>query len=177
MKETDPMDKLARLYLKEVVVRHGIPVSIICDRGPRCTCHAAEDFKKHNQLMKLMQFLMGLDDCYMQIWSNILSRDELPDVRSVYAIIFSEETHWVVSSSRVGSSQRFQEIMELEDPMGGLPWCQADVRSSLDFYKKFYNSIDRAPNRCSSSIGKTQGVVIVHSRNRLGRLDQGLTEF
>nr|GEX79139.1 putative reverse transcriptase domain-containing protein [Tanacetum cinerariifolium] len=29
MKETDPMDKLARLYLKEVVTRHGIPVSII----------------------------------------------------------------------------------------------------------------------------------------------------
>nr|GEV33793.1 hypothetical protein [Tanacetum cinerariifolium] len=29
-----------------------------------------------------------------------------------------------------------------------------------------------ASNRSSSSIGKTQGVVIVHSRNRLGRLDQ-----
>nr|GEW25291.1 putative reverse transcriptase domain-containing protein [Tanacetum cinerariifolium] len=35
MKETDPMDKLARLYLKEVVTRHGIPISIICDRDPR----------------------------------------------------------------------------------------------------------------------------------------------
>nr|GEV87013.1 putative reverse transcriptase domain-containing protein [Tanacetum cinerariifolium] len=35
MKETDPMDKLARLYLKEVVMRHGIPVSIIYDRDPR----------------------------------------------------------------------------------------------------------------------------------------------
>ncbi|GJR83712.1 putative reverse transcriptase domain-containing protein [Tanacetum coccineum] len=29
------MDKLARIYLKEVVTRHGIPVSIICDRDPR----------------------------------------------------------------------------------------------------------------------------------------------
>nr|GEW37566.1 putative reverse transcriptase domain-containing protein [Tanacetum cinerariifolium] len=36
IKETNPMDKLARLYLKEVVTRHGIPVSIICDRDPRC---------------------------------------------------------------------------------------------------------------------------------------------
>ncbi|GJS45031.1 putative reverse transcriptase domain-containing protein [Tanacetum coccineum] len=35
MRETDPLDKLARLYLKEVVTRHGIPVSIICDRDPR----------------------------------------------------------------------------------------------------------------------------------------------
>ncbi|GJT60202.1 putative reverse transcriptase domain-containing protein [Tanacetum coccineum] len=32
MKETDPMERLTRLYMKEVVTRHGIPVSIICDR-------------------------------------------------------------------------------------------------------------------------------------------------
>ncbi|GJT91062.1 putative reverse transcriptase domain-containing protein [Tanacetum coccineum] len=35
MREIDPIDKLARMYLKEVVTRHGIPVSIICDRDPR----------------------------------------------------------------------------------------------------------------------------------------------
>ncbi|GJS85123.1 putative reverse transcriptase domain-containing protein [Tanacetum coccineum] len=35
MRETDPMEKLARMYLKEVVTRHGIPVLIICDRDPR----------------------------------------------------------------------------------------------------------------------------------------------
>nr|GFB94263.1 putative reverse transcriptase domain-containing protein [Tanacetum cinerariifolium] len=35
MRETDPLKKLAKLYLKEVVARHGIPVSIICDRDPR----------------------------------------------------------------------------------------------------------------------------------------------
>ncbi|GJW23600.1 putative reverse transcriptase domain-containing protein [Tanacetum coccineum] len=34
MRETDPLEKLARMYLKEVVTRHGIPVSIICDRDP-----------------------------------------------------------------------------------------------------------------------------------------------
>nr|GEV82892.1 putative reverse transcriptase domain-containing protein [Tanacetum cinerariifolium] len=35
VRETGPMEKLARMYLKEVVMRHGIPVSIICDRNPR----------------------------------------------------------------------------------------------------------------------------------------------
>nr|GFC00158.1 putative reverse transcriptase domain-containing protein [Tanacetum cinerariifolium] len=35
MRETDPLEKLAKLYLKEVVTRHGIPVLIICDRDPR----------------------------------------------------------------------------------------------------------------------------------------------
>ncbi|GJS55218.1 putative reverse transcriptase domain-containing protein [Tanacetum coccineum] len=35
MRETDTLDKLARMYLKEVVTRRGIPVSIICDHDPR----------------------------------------------------------------------------------------------------------------------------------------------
>nr|GFC78663.1 putative reverse transcriptase domain-containing protein [Tanacetum cinerariifolium] len=35
IRETDPMDKLARIYLKEVVTRDGIPVSIISDHDPR----------------------------------------------------------------------------------------------------------------------------------------------
>ncbi|GJU62643.1 putative reverse transcriptase domain-containing protein [Tanacetum coccineum] len=35
MREIDPMEKLARMYLKKVVTRHGIPVSIIFDRDGR----------------------------------------------------------------------------------------------------------------------------------------------
>ncbi|GJW82961.1 putative reverse transcriptase domain-containing protein [Tanacetum coccineum] len=34
MRETDPIERLARMYLKEVVTRHGIPVSNICDYDP-----------------------------------------------------------------------------------------------------------------------------------------------
>nr|GEU69777.1 putative reverse transcriptase domain-containing protein [Tanacetum cinerariifolium] len=44
--ETDHMDKLTRLYLKEVVTRHGIPVSIICDRDPRFTSNFWKAFQK-----------------------------------------------------------------------------------------------------------------------------------
>ncbi|GJY86129.1 putative reverse transcriptase domain-containing protein [Tanacetum coccineum] len=39
MKETDIMDKLTRQYLKEVVSRHGVPVSIISDRDSKFTSH------------------------------------------------------------------------------------------------------------------------------------------
>ncbi|GKG36772.1 reverse transcriptase domain-containing protein, partial [Tanacetum coccineum] len=31
------MEKLTRLYFKEIVCRHGVPVSIILDRDPRFT--------------------------------------------------------------------------------------------------------------------------------------------
>ncbi|GJT32897.1 putative RNA-directed DNA polymerase [Tanacetum coccineum] len=65
-----------------------------------------DDFKKHNQLMKLMQFLMGLDDTYMRIRSSILSKETLPDVRSAYAIISIEESHRIGTGSVSGTSQR-----------------------------------------------------------------------
>ncbi|GJW96966.1 putative reverse transcriptase domain-containing protein [Tanacetum coccineum] len=39
MKETDSMEKLMRQYLKEVVSRHGVPVSIIYDRDSMFTSH------------------------------------------------------------------------------------------------------------------------------------------
>ncbi|GJR60967.1 hypothetical protein Tco_1503129 [Tanacetum coccineum] len=35
MRETGLMEKLERMYLKDEVTRHGIPVLIICDRDPR----------------------------------------------------------------------------------------------------------------------------------------------
>nr|GEU30061.1 putative reverse transcriptase domain-containing protein [Tanacetum cinerariifolium] len=44
--ETDPMDKLATLYLKEVVTRDGIPISIICDRGPCFVLNIWRAFQK-----------------------------------------------------------------------------------------------------------------------------------
>nr|GEX94600.1 putative reverse transcriptase domain-containing protein [Tanacetum cinerariifolium] len=37
MRENDPTEKLMKLYMKEVVTRHGVPVSIISDRDGRFT--------------------------------------------------------------------------------------------------------------------------------------------
>ncbi|GJX09838.1 putative reverse transcriptase domain-containing protein [Tanacetum coccineum] len=46
MRETDPMEKLARMYLKEVLTRHGIPVLIICDRDGRFTLNFWRSLQK-----------------------------------------------------------------------------------------------------------------------------------
>ncbi|GKB13316.1 putative RNA-directed DNA polymerase [Tanacetum coccineum] len=68
---------------------------------PKCVCNASEGFKKHNQLLKLMQFLMGLDDSYMQIRSSILSKETLPECRTIqiqlnaYVPFSSEESYKV----------------------------------------------------------------------------------
>ncbi|KAI3669035.1 hypothetical protein L6452_40254 [Arctium lappa] len=39
MRETLPLDKLVRLYINEVVSRHGVPLSIVSDRDSRFTSH------------------------------------------------------------------------------------------------------------------------------------------
>ncbi|KAI3714665.1 hypothetical protein L6452_21623 [Arctium lappa] len=54
MRETLPMDKLAKLYIDEVVSRHGIPLSIVSDRDSRFTSNFWDGFQKeHGTQVKL----------------------------------------------------------------------------------------------------------------------------
>ncbi|GJX06009.1 putative reverse transcriptase domain-containing protein [Tanacetum coccineum] len=46
MREDDTLDMLTRRYLKEVVSRHGVPVSIISDRDGRFTSHFWKSLNK-----------------------------------------------------------------------------------------------------------------------------------
>nr|GEU76278.1 putative reverse transcriptase domain, ribonuclease H-like domain, aspartic peptidase domain protein [Tanacetum cinerariifolium] len=46
IREIDPLDKMARMYLKEVVTKHGIPVSIICDHDPRFSSNFWKSIQK-----------------------------------------------------------------------------------------------------------------------------------
>lgn len=39
IKKTYPLDRLARIYIEEIVKLHGVPSSIISDRDPRFTSH------------------------------------------------------------------------------------------------------------------------------------------
>ena len=52
-----------------------------------CTCDAATSLNNHSKLMKLMQFLSGLDDTYNKVKSHILLLDPLPNVKVSFSII------------------------------------------------------------------------------------------
>lgn len=60
---------------------------------PVCTCESSIRLKEHNQLIKLMQFLMGLDEVYAPVRSNILTSDPIPDVKTAFSILSRDESH------------------------------------------------------------------------------------
>nr|XP_043629816.1 uncharacterized protein LOC122601110 [Erigeron canadensis] len=66
---------------------------------PTCSCNAAKEIYDHQQLLKLMQFLMGLDDVYQPVRSNIMLKGPLPKIKTAFAIISREESHRGVNTS------------------------------------------------------------------------------
>ncbi|GJT44814.1 hypothetical protein Tco_0953529 [Tanacetum coccineum] len=66
-----------------------------------CTCDVKTELGKHDQLMKQMQFLMGLDDVYLPIRSSLLTHTELPDVKDAFLIICRDQSHRGLGS-RIG---------------------------------------------------------------------------
>ncbi|GJX01917.1 hypothetical protein Tco_0185830 [Tanacetum coccineum] len=68
---------------------------------PDCVYENSEKLKKHNQLLKLMQFLMGLDEVYAPIRSIILTTDPIPDVKGAFATLSRDESHRSTQSNNV----------------------------------------------------------------------------
>ncbi|GKE40982.1 ribonuclease H-like domain-containing protein [Tanacetum coccineum] len=66
---------------------------------PDCTCEARNEVVDHGKLMKLMQFLIGLDDVYQPIRSSILTRKILPEAKDAFVIISREESHRGIPAS------------------------------------------------------------------------------
>lgn len=46
IKETQPLESLAKMYIDEIVSRHGVPISIVSDRDLRFTSNFWESFQK-----------------------------------------------------------------------------------------------------------------------------------
>ncbi|GJV34383.1 putative reverse transcriptase domain-containing protein [Tanacetum coccineum] len=81
--ETDPLEKLARMYLKEVVTRHGIPLSIICDCDPRFTSH----FWSERTIQTLEDMLRACAIDFRKGWVNHLPLVEFSYNNSYHASI------------------------------------------------------------------------------------------
>ncbi|GJR17198.1 RNA-directed DNA polymerase, eukaryota [Tanacetum coccineum] len=64
----------------------------VCEGRPPCNCDAKSGSSKHTQLIRLMQFLMELNDVYQPIRSTILAKDPLPNVKDAFYVVSREES-------------------------------------------------------------------------------------
>ncbi|XP_022040080.1 uncharacterized protein LOC110942612 [Helianthus annuus] len=77
---------------------------------PTCSCKAAKDYNDFSMLIKLMQFLMGLDDVYQPVRTNLLTREEFPSVKVAFSVVSREESHRLSSSGSKGFKKRTNTI-------------------------------------------------------------------
>ncbi|KAK3019514.1 hypothetical protein RJ639_003186 [Escallonia herrerae] len=68
---------------------------------PVCTCGAGKKMQEMREEEKVFDFLMGLDDTYKTVRSQILSIDPLPGLGRAYAVAAQEEKQQVVAAVRV----------------------------------------------------------------------------
>jgi gag-polypeptide of LTR copia-type/Integrase core domain/Retrotransposon gag protein/GAG-pre-integrase domain len=58
---------------------------------PACTCGVSKQHAENQQLERVIQFLMGLNDSYSAIRSQILTMDPLPNLGKTYSLVLQEE--------------------------------------------------------------------------------------
>nr|GEW31840.1 ribonuclease H-like domain-containing protein [Tanacetum cinerariifolium] len=80
---------------------------------PACTCASYEGVLKHNQLVRIMQFLVGLNDVYQPTRSNLLAKDPFPDIKETFAVISSEETHRGLAPCKMSTKNPATFLLEL----------------------------------------------------------------
>ncbi|KAJ0683143.1 hypothetical protein HanPI659440_Chr16g0655141 [Helianthus annuus] len=74
---------------------------------PTCSCQAAKDYNDFSTLIKLMQFLMGLDDVYQPVRTNLLTREPLPSVKVAFSVVSREESHRNASTGLKNQNMSF----------------------------------------------------------------------
>lgn len=83
-----------------------------------CTGYTAKQYLVHDQQQKLLQFLIGVNESYAQIRSQILTMNAMPSVGQVFSIIFQEESHRLLSTFEAPSTF-FLYVLEKSNPQKG----------------------------------------------------------
>ncbi|XP_071690716.1 uncharacterized protein [Rutidosis leptorrhynchoides] len=126
---------------------------------------ANKSFQEHNQFLKLMQFLMGLDDVYVPIRSQILTSDPVPNVKTAFSIISRDESHRLHSNNSVKnqSSAFVSDVMRVSKTSN-----TSNNNSGYNNKKKYRNPLLKCTNcnmlghtvdRCFELIGYPPGYI------------------
>ncbi|KAJ0620998.1 putative RNA-directed DNA polymerase [Helianthus annuus] len=120
---------------------------------PTCSCQAAKDFNDFSTLIKLMQFLMGLDDIYHPVRTNLLTREPLPSVKVAFSIVSREESHR--NSSNVTKNQSVSFVAKTNQ---SFDQRKREFKGPNPNFKCTHcNKIGHTVDRCFEVVGYPQG--------------------
>ncbi|GJU21922.1 putative reverse transcriptase domain-containing protein [Tanacetum coccineum] len=181
MREDDTLEKLTRQYLKEVVSKHGVPVSIISDRDGKFTSHFWKSLHKalgtrldmstayhpetDGQSERTIQTLEDmLRACVLENWKRwdkhftIVGDSQLTGLE----IIHKTTEKIVQIKSRIQASRAHQKAMPITFHVSKLKKCMADeplaipldeiqVDDKLNFIEEPVEIMDREVKRLKQS--------------------------
>lgn len=106
---------------------------------PFCSCDSSTTYIAIDQQQKLLQFLMGLNDSYTAIRSQILMINPLPSVSQAFAIISQEESICSVlsfsSPPYEGVSSSFFSAQDKKKPSIKCDYCNFPGHTKAYCYK------------------------------------------
>nr|GEY89036.1 putative reverse transcriptase domain-containing protein [Tanacetum cinerariifolium] len=99
MREDYKIDRLARLYLNEIVVRHGVPISIISDRDSRFT-------SSFWQSIECVLDLGGCWDVYLPLVKFWYNNSYHSSMRCAsFEALYGRKCHFMIMWAQVGEGQ------------------------------------------------------------------------
>nr|GEY85323.1 hypothetical protein [Tanacetum cinerariifolium] len=144
MKKTDTMEKLTQLYLKEIVYRHGVPISIILDRDRHFTSRFWKSLQKALGITLDMKLIREMTEKIVQIKNQLLATRrrqksytdrrtkplefEIGDMRSLQKALGTNLDMSTAYHPQT-DDQSERTIQTLEDMLRS---CMIDFRSRMD---------------------------------------------
>ncbi|GKC59984.1 leucine-rich repeat transmembrane protein kinase protein, partial [Tanacetum coccineum] len=128
IREDDNMEKLSRLYIDEIVVRHGVPVSIISDRDRRFT----------SRFWQTLQKALGtrLDMSKAEVRENQLIGPEIVQETTDKVVLIKERLKAVRDRQKsYANNRRGKELSSIHDTfyVSNLKKCLADANLHVPF--------------------------------------------
>ncbi|GJT48980.1 putative reverse transcriptase domain-containing protein [Tanacetum coccineum] len=153
MKETDSMEKLSRKYLKEVVWRHGVLVSIISDQDSEFTSQFWKSLNKAlDDMLRacVIDFGKGWVDAYLW-WSfptTTLTSPEIVHATTVKIIQIKKRIQ--AARDRQKSYADIRSVFSIDEPLA-IPMDEIQIDDKLNFIEEPVEIMDREVKRLKQS--------------------------
>ncbi|GJT06256.1 ribonuclease H-like domain-containing protein [Tanacetum coccineum] len=123
---------------------------------PVCTCEGASSYKDHAQLLKLIQFVMGLNDVHAPI--TLLTTEPLPTIKGDFSLLSRDKSHRNMHSGSYRVKESSSAFVSRYDNKGSLT---SFVSRPVDNKKRFNknNNIVRNPNLVCKNCNMTENTI------------------